>query len=59
MVQCVTLFGVSIVTILLSAEIVESILMPVLPNVTVCTWLVVCGAVLVPLSWLGTPKEFW
>ncbi|KAK8382156.1 hypothetical protein O3P69_015248 [Scylla paramamosain] len=58
-VQCVTLFGVSIVTILLSAEIVESVLMPLLPNVTVCTWLVVCGVVLVPLSWLGTPKEFW
>ncbi|XP_045138356.1 amino acid transporter AVT1B-like [Portunus trituberculatus] len=58
-VQCVTLFGVSIVTILLSAEIVESVLNPLLPNVTVCTWLVVCGAVLVPLSWLGTPKEFW
>ena len=22
-------------------------------------WLVVCFAVLLPCSWLGTPKEFW
>lgn len=22
-------------------------------------WLVICFAVLLPFSWLGTPKEFW
>lgn len=22
-------------------------------------WLLICFAVLFPLSWLGTPKEFW
>ncbi|XP_050736625.1 uncharacterized protein LOC127008521 [Eriocheir sinensis] len=58
-VQCVTLFGVSIVTILLSAELLESVFTPVLPKLTMCSWVLVCGAVLVPLSWLGTPREFW
>ncbi|KAG7175970.1 Amino acid transporter AVT1D-like [Homarus americanus] len=58
-IQCVTLFGVSTVTILLSAELVESVLQPLVPSLTVCTWVVAVGCVLVPLSWLGSPKEFW
>ncbi|XP_071547546.1 LOW QUALITY PROTEIN: uncharacterized protein [Panulirus ornatus] len=57
--QCVTLFGVSTVTILLSAELVASVLDTILPSLTVCTWVIACGCVLVPLSWLGSPKEFW
>ncbi|XP_066955144.1 uncharacterized protein [Macrobrachium rosenbergii] len=57
--QCVTLFGVSIVTILLSGELLTYILTEYLPNLTVCCWLVVVGCVMVPLSWFGSPKEFW
>lgn len=58
-IQCVTLFGVSIVTILLSAELVASVLAPLLPTLTVCSWVLACGCVFIPLSWLGSPKEFW
>ncbi len=28
-------------------------------HVTFCVWLVVMAGILVPLSWLGTPKDFW
>ncbi|KAK4326153.1 hypothetical protein Pmani_003299 [Petrolisthes manimaculis] len=58
-VQGVTLFGVSTVTILLSAQLLESILTTSLPQIGVCSWLLVCGVVLIPLSWLSSPKEFW
>ncbi|XP_042887944.1 amino acid transporter AVT1D-like [Penaeus japonicus] len=58
-VQCVTLFGVSTVTILLSAQLLASVLETVLPQLTVCSWIIACGCALVPLSWLGSPKDFW
>ncbi|KAK8746197.1 hypothetical protein OTU49_017293 [Cherax quadricarinatus] len=58
-VQFVTLFGVSTVTILLSAELVASVLEPLVPTLTVCSWVIACGCVFVPLSWLGSPREFW
>lgn len=57
--QCVCLFGVSTIAILLSAELVTYILHDILPNFTICSWVILVGFVLIPLSWLGSPKEFW
>lgn len=58
-VQGVTLFGVSTVSILLSAQLLDSILSTTLPEMGLCSWLLVCGVALIPLSWLSSPKEFW
>ena len=51
----VTLFGSSIVYLILMA----SFLTDLVPALSVCEWLLVVTAVVLPLTWLGTPKDFW
>ena len=51
-----TLFGASIVFMELMAGIMEDLTREALPS---CVWIVIVAAVLVPLTWLGTPKDFW
>lgn len=51
-----TLFGASIVFMELMAGIMEDLTREALPA---CVWIVIVAAVLVPLTWLGTPKDFW
>ena len=51
-----TLFGASIVFMELMAGIMEDLTRGALPA---CVWIVVVAGVLVPLTWLGTPKDFW
>merc|ERR1719499_1364807 len=28
-------------------------------HLTLCTWMVIVAAALTPLTWMGTPKDFW
>ena len=45
---------------LLASENVQSLLYQNAGvDISFCYWLLVVAAVLVPLSWLGTPKDFW
>ena len=51
-------FGCSVVTIILLSEITEDLLHEHV-HINKCIWMLIYGAVLTPISWLGTPKEFW
>ena len=56
----VTLFGASTVFMLLSAQNVQSVLDDTAHvHISFCYWLIIIAALLVPLSWLGTPNDFW
>ncbi|UYV60431.1 hypothetical protein LAZ67_1001146 [Cordylochernes scorpioides] len=47
--------GAATVFLLLSAQIIQG----VLGVLTVCQWILILAAILCPLMWLGTPKDFW
>lgn len=51
-----TLFGVSTVFLLLAASNMELL---VGKGFSFCYWLPIIAAFLIPLTWLGTPKDFW
>ncbi|KAF2354751.1 Amino acid transporter transmembrane domain [Trinorchestia longiramus] len=59
--QNLTLIGVTTVFLILSGDMLQALLGDLVPVVfsshCYCTLLV--GAALIPLSWLGTPKDFW
>lgn len=59
--QNITLVGVTTVFLIMSGDLLQALLGSIAPIVfsshCYCTLLV--GALLVPLSWLGTPKDFW
>nr|BAN20757.1 vesicular inhibitory amino acid transporter, putative [Riptortus pedestris] len=55
----VCLFGVGTVFIILASQIFEELLSDIAPKITFCLWLLIIGALLTPLSWLGSPKDFW
>jgi len=59
--QYVTLIGVTTVFLILSGDLLQALLGPYEPSVfgSHCWCTVITGAVLLPLSWLGTPKDFW
>ncbi|KAF0293885.1 Amino acid transporter AVT1A [Amphibalanus amphitrite] len=50
-------FGGSIVYVLLSAELLEGLVGK--DRLTYCVWILVVAGVLLPLSFLGSPKDFW
>lgn len=54
------LFGATVVNMLLGSENIQSL---IINNIDViisfCYWLFLISGVLVPLSWLGTPKDIW
>ncbi|XP_046678230.1 amino acid transporter AVT1A-like [Homalodisca vitripennis] len=54
-----TLFGASIVYLLLSAQIVQELLKDLLPQVGYCLWFFLFAIVITPPMWLGSPKDFW
>ncbi|XP_076031446.1 uncharacterized protein LOC143019568 [Oratosquilla oratoria] len=55
-----TLFGVTTVYLILCGQLTHSLLTPLLPNpISLCTWILIYGFVLLPCSWIGTPKDFW
>ncbi|XP_047493369.1 amino acid transporter AVT1J-like [Penaeus chinensis] len=53
-----TLFGASTVFLLLATQMIHSITASLI-NLTACEWTLIVGAVLTPLTWMGTPKDFW
>lgn len=54
-----TLFGGSIVQLLLSAEMIGSLLHPVLPtNLSFGVWIIVVGLILMPFTFFGSPVDF-
>lgn len=54
-----TLFGASIVYLLLSAQIAQELLIDLLPQVGYCVWFLLFAIVMTPPMWLGSPKDFW
>lgn len=53
-----TLFGASVVYLLLAAQIIGQLLLTLLPTVTICSWYLVVVGVMTPLMFFGTPKDF-
>ncbi|CAL4149279.1 unnamed protein product, partial [Meganyctiphanes norvegica] len=55
-----SLFGVGVITLLLSAELLASVIEDIgqLGWMTVCWWLIICAIIFTPLSWLSSPKNF-
>uniref|UniRef100_A0A0L8IEA3 Amino acid transporter transmembrane domain-containing protein n=1 Tax=Octopus bimaculoides TaxID=37653 RepID=A0A0L8IEA3_OCTBM len=52
----ITLFGGCVVFLLLGATLLTDLTAPALP---LCHSVLVIAGALVPISWLGTPKDFW
>ncbi|KAA0203467.1 amino acid transporter ANT1-like [Hyalella azteca] len=50
-----TLIGGSTVFIILMAQLTNAIT----SALSTCEWVLVYGALLLPFTWLGTPKDFW
>ncbi|XP_059471232.1 uncharacterized protein LOC132194139 [Neocloeon triangulifer] len=55
----VELIGTGTVFLLLSAQIIETLLLPYELSVNACVWLPTLAAFLCPAMWLGSPKDFW
>ena len=52
--------GVCVVFLILAAGNMSNLVkLHVSDHTELRIWLLICFAVLLPLSWLGTPKEFW
>ena len=54
-----TLFGVSVVFLILAAENIEDMVKNATKDISFCYWIIILAAVLVPFVCLGTPKDFW
>uniref|UniRef100_A0A2C9K492 Amino acid transporter transmembrane domain-containing protein n=1 Tax=Biomphalaria glabrata TaxID=6526 RepID=A0A2C9K492_BIOGL len=54
-----TLFGVSVVFLLLASENIQSLIQDAGANISFCYWLLIVAGCLLPITWLGTPKDFW
>lgn len=55
-----TLYGGGCVFIVLIAQLLGSILSTWAGlHLTLCLWMVIVAAFLTPLTWMGTPKDFW
>uniref|UniRef100_A0A8D8V9U2 Amino acid transporter ANT1 n=1 Tax=Cacopsylla melanoneura TaxID=428564 RepID=A0A8D8V9U2_9HEMI len=55
----ITLFGVSTVYILIASQMIKELLVPWYPNVNFCYCYVIFVLLLTPVTWLGSPKDFW
>lgn len=53
----VTLFGASVVYLLLAAQIVGQVFLTLVPTLTICTWYLVVAGAMTPLMFFGTPKD--
>ncbi len=51
--------GVCVVNVLLVAENTESLLQGAGVHVSQCYWLIVICAIITPVTWFDTPKDFW
>jgi len=59
----IQLYGGSIVSLLLAAEMAQSLLTQLFPSllgsITFCEWIVIIAIVLLPFSFFGSPVDFW
>jgi len=51
----VTLIGATTVQLVLLATFLQ----PLLPALSQCSYTLIFGGLLIPFTWLGTPKDFW
>ena len=56
---CLTLYGAGCVFIVLIAMTMQSLIRQAGFEMTLCHWMVIVALVLIPLTWMGTPKDFW
>ncbi|XP_023326958.1 amino acid transporter ANT1 isoform X2 [Eurytemora carolleeae] len=56
---CITLYGGGCVFIVLIAQLLGSLVGSAGFHLTLCTWMVIVAVCLIPLTWAGTPKDFW
>ena len=54
-----TLYGGGCVFIVLISQLVGSLAESADLHLSLCVWMVIVSALLIPLTWLGTPKDFW
>lgn len=54
----ITLMGVAVVYILLSAQIAQSMMQRVI-SMDYSTWIIILAAILCPLTWFGSLEDFW
>ncbi|XP_049885850.1 uncharacterized protein LOC126380464 [Pectinophora gossypiella] len=54
----VTLFGASVVYLLLASQIIEQVFRLLLPNVTFCAWYLIVTGAMTPLLLFKSPKDF-
>jgi len=55
----ITLYGGGCVFIVLTAQLVGSLMSAAGVHLTLCAWMVIVAAFLTLLTWAGTPKDFW
>jgi len=56
---CLTLYGAGCVFIVLIAQLMGSLLEDAGVELNLCQWMAIVAAFLIPLTWLGSPKDFW
>ncbi|CAG2219090.1 SLC32A [Mytilus edulis] len=54
-----TLFGASTVYLILASENIEDLMSDITKDISFCYWLLILGAILTPITCLGTPADFW
>jgi len=54
-----TLYGGGCVFIVLIAQLLGSLIAAAGFQLSLCVWMVIVAAGLTPLTWMGTPKDFW
>ena len=55
-----TLYGGGCVFIVLIAQLFGSIMGTWAGvHLSLCVWMLVVAVILIPLTWMGTPKDFW
>ena len=54
-----TLYGGCCVFIVLIAELLGSLVASIGLHLSLCSWMVIVACGLTPLTWMGTPKDFW
>merc|ERR1711892_819034 len=54
-----TLYGGGCVFIVLIAQLLGSLVGAAGYSMSLCVWMVIVAAMLTPMTWMGTPKDFW
>ena len=54
-----TLYGGCCVFIVLISQLLGSLVAAAGLHLTLCSWMVIVATGLTPLTWMGTPKDFW